>query len=214
MSFWRTFGFHSISAVEQILDREHFTLEELLEEEDLLQEAKAGNKKLVDYLGKSATAARLVDFLATEPGENADTKRRYKFPFVSCELIVADVPSLVDAIGSQPAVLGRLWEWVWRETPPPAPMLQLLTKAAAFMLQKRPQHCLTLLRERPGFIGALLRHLHSPCVSELLLKMVQAEDAGLEGLSEWLLEERFLERVVDLLAPENNPDTHELAAQG
>jgi hypothetical protein len=32
MSFWRTFGFHTISPIESILDRENFTLEDLLDE--------------------------------------------------------------------------------------------------------------------------------------------------------------------------------------
>lgn len=48
MSFWRTFGFHTVSAVETILDRESFTLEELLDEEEILQEVKSQNKKLLD----------------------------------------------------------------------------------------------------------------------------------------------------------------------
>jgi hypothetical protein len=48
MSFWRTFGFHTVSAVETILDRESFTLEELLDEEETLQEVKSQNKKLLD----------------------------------------------------------------------------------------------------------------------------------------------------------------------
>ncbi len=48
MSFWRTFGFHTVSAVETILDKESFTLEELLDEEEILQETKSQNKKLLD----------------------------------------------------------------------------------------------------------------------------------------------------------------------
>jgi hypothetical protein len=48
MSFWRTFGFNTVSAVETILDRESFTLEDLLDEEELLQECKNQNKRLLD----------------------------------------------------------------------------------------------------------------------------------------------------------------------
>lgn len=47
MSFWRTFGF-TVSAVETILEKEEFSLEELLEEEEVLQETKSQNKKLLD----------------------------------------------------------------------------------------------------------------------------------------------------------------------
>lgn len=45
--FWR-FGFHNPSAVDTLLEREDVTLEEVLEEEELLQEAKSHNQKLVN----------------------------------------------------------------------------------------------------------------------------------------------------------------------
>jgi serine/threonine-protein phosphatase 6 regulatory subunit 3 len=48
MSFWKTFGFHSISAIDNLIDSGSFTLEQLLDEEDILQETKAQNKKLID----------------------------------------------------------------------------------------------------------------------------------------------------------------------
>ena len=48
MSFWRTFGFHTVSAIDTILDKDEFTLEELLDEEEILQEVKSQNKRLLD----------------------------------------------------------------------------------------------------------------------------------------------------------------------
>jgi hypothetical protein len=47
--FWR-FGFNN-STLDTLLDREDVTLEEVLEEEDLLQEAKSLNPKLVELYG-------------------------------------------------------------------------------------------------------------------------------------------------------------------
>jgi serine/threonine-protein phosphatase 6 regulatory subunit 3 len=44
--FWR-FGLNS-SAVDNLLDKEDLTLEELLDEEELLQECKAHNNKLIE----------------------------------------------------------------------------------------------------------------------------------------------------------------------
>jgi serine/threonine-protein phosphatase 6 regulatory subunit 3 len=43
--FWR-FGFNN-STLDALLDKEDVTLEEVMEEEDLLQEAKSCNNKLV-----------------------------------------------------------------------------------------------------------------------------------------------------------------------
>ncbi len=54
MSFWKTFGFHTVSAIDTLLEGEDYTLEQLLDEEEILQETKAQNKKLIDlYLFKN-----------------------------------------------------------------------------------------------------------------------------------------------------------------
>ncbi len=44
--FWR-FGFNN-SALDSLLDKADVTLEEVLEEEDLLKEAKSSNPKLIE----------------------------------------------------------------------------------------------------------------------------------------------------------------------
>ncbi len=48
MSFWKTFGFHTVSAIDTLLESDEFTLEQLLDEEEILQETKSQNKKLID----------------------------------------------------------------------------------------------------------------------------------------------------------------------
>jgi serine/threonine-protein phosphatase 6 regulatory subunit 3 len=45
--YWR-FGFNNSSTVDTLLERKDVTLEEVLEEEELLQEAKSHNPKLID----------------------------------------------------------------------------------------------------------------------------------------------------------------------
>jgi len=45
--FWR-FGVHTQSAIDTLLEKDEVTLEEVLEEEELIQECKTHNRKLVD----------------------------------------------------------------------------------------------------------------------------------------------------------------------
>lgn len=47
MAFWRTWSWDA-SAIDTLLDSEDVTLEQLLNENDILTEAKAQNKKLID----------------------------------------------------------------------------------------------------------------------------------------------------------------------
>lgn len=66
MSFWKTFGFHTVSAIDTLLEGGEFTLEQLLDEEDILQETKSQNKKLIDLYPPTVThrlsAAMLSSF--------------------------------------------------------------------------------------------------------------------------------------------------------
>jgi serine/threonine-protein phosphatase 6 regulatory subunit 3 len=45
--FWR-FGFQPASAIDGLLEKEGITLDEVMEEEDLLQECKSHNIKLIE----------------------------------------------------------------------------------------------------------------------------------------------------------------------
>ena len=45
--FWR-FGFHNASALEGLIDKEGSKLEDIMAEEELLQEVKASNPKLIE----------------------------------------------------------------------------------------------------------------------------------------------------------------------
>ena len=64
--FWRLGHFHSPS-IDTILDREGgFELEDLLEEDELLQECKAQNSKLIDLYAPTPTSLSPVTIPALE----------------------------------------------------------------------------------------------------------------------------------------------------
>jgi serine/threonine-protein phosphatase 6 regulatory subunit 3 len=46
--FWKLTALSAASPVESILDKEDFTLEELLDEEDIIQECRALNSRLIN----------------------------------------------------------------------------------------------------------------------------------------------------------------------
>jgi serine/threonine-protein phosphatase 6 regulatory subunit 3 len=46
--FWKLTSLSASSPVEIILDKENFTLEELLDEEEIIQECKALNSRLIN----------------------------------------------------------------------------------------------------------------------------------------------------------------------
>ena len=72
--FWRFGGYANISTIDSILDKPDVSLEEVLDESDLIQELKQHNSKLIEYLRDETVLQRLLDYVVTSPiaGPNAD----------------------------------------------------------------------------------------------------------------------------------------------
>ena len=66
-SLWGEGGLFSNNPVQDILDREEgFTLEELLEEDELIQEVKHLNSKLIDFLSMRSTVSKLTTYITRD----------------------------------------------------------------------------------------------------------------------------------------------------
>ena len=76
--FWRFGGYANISTIDTLLDKPDTTLEELLDDADLLQELKQHNTKLIEYLRAENVLRRLLEYIiAPKPhGTVADPDRQ------------------------------------------------------------------------------------------------------------------------------------------
>lgn len=63
--FWRFGAYANISTIDTILEKPDFTLEDLLEEGDLIQELKQHNAKLVEYLREPEVLRSLLEYVVT-----------------------------------------------------------------------------------------------------------------------------------------------------
>ncbi|KAL9069779.1 MAG: hypothetical protein Q9157_006044 [Trypethelium eluteriae] len=68
--FWRFGGYTSVSTIDTLLDKGDFSLEDLLDDSDLIQELKQQNSKLVEYLRDEDVLNRLLKYVtALKPSE-------------------------------------------------------------------------------------------------------------------------------------------------
>jgi SIT4-associating protein SAP185/190 len=61
--FWRFGGYAQLSSLDNILDKPDVTVEELLDESDLIQELKQQNSKLIEYLRDEKVLERLLRYV-------------------------------------------------------------------------------------------------------------------------------------------------------
>ena len=61
--FWRFGGYANISTIDTLLEKPDVTLEEILDESELMQELKQPNTKLIEYLREDNVLKRLLDYV-------------------------------------------------------------------------------------------------------------------------------------------------------
>lgn len=76
--FWK-FDLNTTSHVDKLLDKEDVTLHELMDEDDILQECKAQNRKLLDFICQQQCMEDLVNLITHEPPMDMEEKVRFKY---------------------------------------------------------------------------------------------------------------------------------------
>ena len=77
--------------INNLLERDDITLQEILEEEDVLQELRTENHKLVKFLMKDENLGQLVSMIVSEPDESIEMNKQFKHASLACELLTAEI---------------------------------------------------------------------------------------------------------------------------
>jgi len=67
--YWR-FGHQNASVIDHLLESGNVSLEELLEQDDLIQECKAQNPRLIEYLREPAVLQQLLGYIISDDLED------------------------------------------------------------------------------------------------------------------------------------------------
>eukprot|EP00727_Mastigamoeba_balamuthi_P011402 m51a1_g6885 hypothetical protein (450) ;mRNA; r:233646-244652 len=224
MSFWRTFGFHTVSPVDTLLEKPDVTLQELLDEDELLQECKSQNKRLIDFLTEPEILTQIVAYLTEDPPADADEKRTLKYPFLCCEVLCSEVWPIVDAFYKHETLLPQLFSFMQREGALNPLLSNYCCKVAMSFMQRKMAETLDYMKTVPEMVTRFVQHLGSPGVNELLEKIVSA-DGGINGTAEgspsgdiygavrWLVENHLVEELVDLFVSTTDAEAQETISQ-
>uniref|UniRef100_A0A2K6KM64 Protein phosphatase 6 regulatory subunit 2 n=1 Tax=Rhinopithecus bieti TaxID=61621 RepID=A0A2K6KM64_RHIBE len=177
--FWK-FDLNTTSHVDKLLDKEHVTLQELMDEDDILQECKAQNQKLLDFLCRQQCMEELVSLITQDPPLDMEEKVRFKYPNTACELLTCDVPQISDRLGGDESLLSLLYDFLDHE-PPLNPLLaSFFSKTIGNLIARKTEQVITFLKKKDKFISLVLKHIGTSALMDLLLRLVSCvEPAGL-----------------------------------
>ncbi|XP_036093667.1 serine/threonine-protein phosphatase 6 regulatory subunit 2 isoform X3 [Rousettus aegyptiacus] len=212
--FWK-FDLNTTSHVDKLLDKEDVTLRELMDEDDTLQECKAQNRKLLDFLCRQQCMEELVSLITQDPPLDMEEKVRFKYPNTACELLTCDVPQINDRLGGDEALLDLLYGFLDHE-PPLNPLLaSFFSKTIGNLIARKTEQVIVFLKKKDKFISLVLRHIGTSALMDLLLRLVSCvEPAGLrQDVLHWLDEEKVIQRLVELIHPSQDEDRQSNASQ-
>jgi SIT4-associating protein SAP185/190 len=78
--FWRFGGYANISSIDSILEKQNVSLDELLDESDLIQELKQNNSKLIEFLRDESTLQTLLEYVVADKPPHSDKPTKDEEP--------------------------------------------------------------------------------------------------------------------------------------
>ncbi|TFK00884.1 cleft lip and palate transmembrane protein 1-like protein [Platysternon megacephalum] len=212
--FWK-FDLNTTSHVDKLLDKEDVTLHELMDEDDILQECKAQNRKLLDFICQQHCMEELVSLITHEPPVDMDEKVRFKYPNTACELLTSDVPQINDKLGGDETLLNILYDFLDHE-PPLNPLLaSFFSKTIGNLIARKTEQVIAFLRNKDQFISLVLKHIDTSAMMDLLLRLISCvEPAPLrQEVLNWLNEAKVIQRLVELIHSSQDEDRQSNASQ-
>ncbi|XP_069494295.1 serine/threonine-protein phosphatase 6 regulatory subunit 1 isoform X2 [Ambystoma mexicanum] len=212
--FWK-FDLHTSSHVDTLLEREDVTLFELLDEEDVLQECKVVNRKLVEFLIRPHNMEALVTCITQEPPADIDERVRFKYPSVSCEILTADVSQINDALGDDESLLMRLYSFLQSNECLNPLLASFFSKVMGILINRKTEQIVGFLRKKDDFVSLLLQHIGTSAIMDLLLRLLTCvEHAQLrQDVFNWLNEEKIVQRLIEMIHPSKDDNQHSNASQ-
>ncbi|KAF9174623.1 hypothetical protein BGX21_002394 [Mortierella sp. AD011] len=208
--YWR-FGHQNASVIDHLLESNNVSLEELLEQDDLIQECKAQNPKLIEYLRDPTVLEQLLSYITSDDLED---RARFKYPFIACEIIACEVWGIYESALSNIDMLVKFWEFLDRPQPLNPVQASYFAKVIGIFLMKKTSEMLEFIKSQPEVVPKLLLHMSTSAIMDLLLKIISMEESpDGKGTVQWLSEQGLMPWLVNRLDPNFDAEVHSIASQ-
>ncbi|KAL1817102.1 hypothetical protein DCAR_0521514 [Daucus carota subsp. sativus] len=206
----------SASPVDSVLDKENFTLEELLDEDEIIQECKALNSRLINFLRERAQVEQLLHYIVDEPPEDAESKRSLKFPFISCEVFTCEIDVILKTLVEEEGLMDLLFSFLEPTRPHSAFLAGYFSKVVTCLMLRKAIPLINYVQSHQNVFSQLVDLIGITSIMEVLVRLVGSDDhmyPNSSDVMQWLAESNLLEMIVDKLSPSSPPEVHANAAE-
>ncbi|KAL8092399.1 uncharacterized protein LOC141689584 isoform X2 [Apium graveolens] len=205
-----------IFELETVLDKENFTLEELLDEDDIIQECKALNSRLINFLRERAQVEQLLHYIVDEAPEDAESKRSLKYPFIACEVFTCEIDVILKTLVEEEGLMDLLFSFLEPTRPHSAVLAGYFSKVVVCLMLRKTVPLMTYVQSHQDVFSQLVDLIGITSIMEIMVRLVGADDHMYPNsldVMQWLADSNLLEMIIDKLSPSSPPEVHVNAAE-
>uniref|UniRef100_A0A0E0JKH9 Uncharacterized protein n=1 Tax=Oryza punctata TaxID=4537 RepID=A0A0E0JKH9_ORYPU len=214
--FWRMTGLSAASPVDTILDKENFTLEELLDEDEIIQECKALNTRLINFLRDRAQVEQLLRYVVEEVPDDAEKKRSFKFPFIACEIFTCEIDVILRTLVEDEELMELLFSFVKSDHPHSTLLSGYFSKVVICLMLRKTAPLMAYVQGHPEIVVQLVDLIGITSIMEVLIRLIGADETIYSNYGDtlqWLENTDVLEMIADKFSSSDSPEVHANAAE-
>ncbi|XP_077219848.1 uncharacterized protein LOC143854027 [Tasmannia lanceolata] len=214
--FWRMSGLSTASPVEAILDKEKYTLEELLDEDEIIQECKALNGRLINFLREKPQVEQLIRHIVEEAPEDAEKKRTFKFPFIACEIFTCEVDIILKTLVEDEELMNLLFSLLQPDHSHTTLLAGYFSKVVVCLMLRKTVPFMNFVQGHQEIFRQLVDLIGITSIMEVLIRLIGADEhmcSNYMDAMQWLEDTNVLEMIVDKFSSSDSPEVHANAAE-
>ncbi|KAJ4754816.1 Serine/threonine-protein phosphatase 6 regulatory subunit 1 [Rhynchospora pubera] len=214
--FWRMTGLSASSPVDAILDKDSYTLDDLLDEDDIIQECKALNTRLINFLREKTQVEQLLRLIVEEVPEDAEKKRVFKFPFIACEIFTCEVDIILRTLVEDEGLMNLLFSFLKPDRSHSPLLAGYFSKVVICLMLRKTLPLINYVQKHPEIVSQLVDLIGITSIMEVLIRLIGADEtmyANYADAMQWLDDANVLEMIVDKFSSSDSPEVHANAAE-
>eukprot|EP00268_Persea_americana_P034172 TRINITY_DN3381_c0_g1_i1.p1 TRINITY_DN3381_c0_g1~~TRINITY_DN3381_c0_g1_i1.p1 ORF type:complete len:752 (-),score=160.43 TRINITY_DN3381_c0_g1_i1:571-2826(-) len=214
--FWRMAGLSTASPVDSILDKDKFTLEELLDEDEIIQECKALNGRLINFLRERAQVEQLLRYIVDEAPDDGEKRRTFKFPFVACEIFTCEVDIILKTLVEDEELMYLLFSFLQPDRSHSTLLAGYFSKVVICLMLRKTVPFMNYVQGHQEIFQQLIDLIGTTSIMEVLIRLIGADEhmyTNYMDSMKWLEDMNLLEMIVDKFGSSDSPEVHANAAE-
>ncbi|KAK8965757.1 hypothetical protein KSP40_PGU010449 [Platanthera guangdongensis] len=214
--FWRMSGATAASPVDTILDKDNCTLEELLDEDEILQECKAMNGRLLNFLRERTRVEQLLRYIIEPSPDEAEKNCTFKFPFVACEIFTCEVDILSRILLEDEELMNLLFSFLRPDHTHSKLLAGYFGKVVLCLMARKPAQLMSHVQCHPEIFRQLINLIGITSMMEVLIRLIGADEnmySSYTDILQWVDATDVLDLIVDKFCSSDSPEVHANAAE-